>query len=97
MSADSAVSAWETVLDRMELDIASAMSGDAPQSWQPPTGLGPVPPHLLDRAKLVLDAQTEAAGLMAKSNAETIKHLQAIDSIPGPQGRSHLAFLDVTG
>jgi hypothetical protein len=81
----------------MELDIAAAMSGDAPNAWEPPVDLGPVPPELLERARLILDAQAEASALMGASNAETAKHLQAIDSIPEQQERPRLAFLDVTG
>lgn len=77
--------------------MASAMTGNAPVEWTPPLHLGPIPVELEGRARLLLDAQTEAAGMISEAKAQTVKHIHAIDLIPEPQGRSRLAFLDVTG
>lgn len=97
MSGDERLKSWESALDKLELDVAAAMTGDLPAAWVPPTGLGPIPQELEGRARLLLEAQMEATELIGASKASTAKHLQAIASIPEPDGRPRLAFLDVTG
>lgn len=59
---------WEAALGELELDLAEteAMlnSDHVPlvgPPWQPPTGLGPLPEPLRERAQLLLERQAEAA------------------------------------
>lgn len=73
------------------------MSGEAPESWSPPTDLGQVPEELQERARLISDAQTEAALIIESNQADRTKHLHAIDTIPAQDTNVRLASLNVIG
>lgn len=85
MLAEAPAAGWVEVLDELERGIGAAMSGDVP-TWTTPPGLGPLPASLEDRARLIFEAQGEAARMIADSQKETLRHLQAVESVPdGPK------------
>ena len=89
--------AWSAVLDRLEADIALAVSGGFPSSWEPPAELGPLPVALGARARRVLDAQADAMDLLADMKHDAGAHLAALAAVsPGP-GSARPLLLDVRG
>lgn len=59
---------WEAALTELELDVAETeamLAGDhitlPARPWVPPSGLGPLPEPLRERAQLLLERQAEAA------------------------------------
>lgn len=74
-------SAWEGALAELEVDVTAAeqllqaIHGGAafddvpagPGSWAPPTGLGPLPESLAERAHLVLARQLAVSERMAQA------------------------------
>ncbi|WP_347109900.1 hypothetical protein AAHB33_04445 [Paenarthrobacter sp. S56] len=88
---------WSVVLDRLEADIALAVSGGSPSPWEPPADAGPLPADLLPRALRVLDAQADAMDLLARTKHDAGTHLAALAAVsPGP-GSSQPLLLDVRG
>ncbi|HEY8532326.1 MAG TPA: hypothetical protein VIL44_00370 [Micromonospora sp.] len=84
MSSDQA--AWVAALDALERDVASIEAmletprhaeevTERVEPWQPPTGLGPLPPDLVPRAKELLARQSAAVEkltrLMAVNRQQT--------------------------
>lgn len=96
MSADQAT-AWSTILDRFEADIALAVSGSVPARWVPPADVGPIPAGQLERAVRVLDAQREAQSILARARDEAAAHRDALDAVPDVGHSGHALYLDVWG
>lgn len=96
MSADPAVS-WAVILDRLEADIALAVSGGIPGPWEPPAEPGPIPRDLHTRAAHILDAQRESIRMLTRSRADAAAHRGALDSVPDFRNRAHAIYLDVRG
>ncbi|MFF1830102.1 hypothetical protein [Paenarthrobacter sp. NPDC058040] len=89
--------AWSVALDRLEADIALAVSGGFPAPWEPPADLGPLPVALGARALLVLDAQADAMDLVSGMKHDAGAHLAALAAVsPGP-GSARPLLLDVRG
>ncbi|MGY1820351.1 hypothetical protein [Geodermatophilus sp. SYSU D00079] len=78
--AEEPTAEWATVLDDLEGEVlAAAASMDAErteeieawgrraQDWVPPTGLGPVPPDLRERAARLLQHQLEVAEALVEA------------------------------
>ncbi|MET1021806.1 MAG: hypothetical protein ABWX69_06355 [Arthrobacter sp.] len=84
-------------MDRLEADIALAVSGGSPEPWTPPAHTVRVPPELAERALRVADAQREAAAILAKTKADAAAHLEALDAVPGSRSSGHALLLDVRG
>lgn len=95
-------SPWEAVIDRLEADVATAVTAlDDPgapfdvQLWVPPKDLGPLPEHLGPRARDVLAAQREVAARLVKLQQTTGKQLAAVSAVPENASRS--VYINVTG
>lgn len=92
-AADPAAAAWSAALDTLErdLDVAAALSApgfllDADRSapvldWTPPTGLGPLPESLADRAGRILDRQTSLLPQLEDAAQSARSHLRAVGSL----------------
>jgi hypothetical protein len=59
--------AWVRALDDVELGVQEAerLLGSLSGAWAPPTGLGPLPESLEERARIVLARQLEVAERLA--------------------------------
>ena len=86
--------AWETALDRLELDVmlterlldrADGEPGRLPQlhPWEPPTGLGLMPERLLERARLVLARQAELQQLRRGGRCRSARERRSAPRRPG--------------
>ena len=59
---------WETVLDRLEVEVLwaerllRAAKPLDPSGWTPPRAIGPMPEHLLERAREIHARQLETVG-----------------------------------
>ncbi|MDP9907169.1 hypothetical protein [Arthrobacter bambusae] len=98
MSADP-VQAWSGILDRLEADIALAVSGGEPEAWNPPAAdeAGPLPEELADTARRILDAQLESMAMLGKVRNDALAHLDALSTVPDSQSSARPLFLDVQG
>ncbi|MEW1821127.1 hypothetical protein AB0323_10085 [Arthrobacter sp. NPDC080031] len=96
MSADS-VQEWSRILDRLETDLAQAVSGGEPGSWSPPAVAGPLPEELVEKARRILDAQLESMAMLGKVRNDALAHLDALSAVPVSQNSVRPLFLDVQG
>ena len=100
--------AWVEALAHLELDVATAeamLDNDHLPSvsdvarlttWQPPTGLGPLPDALLDRARALADRQREAAEAITRTMVANRRHLAVLDQMSAaPPSRP--VYLDLEG
>ncbi|MEJ1116540.1 hypothetical protein WBN73_19745 [Paenarthrobacter sp. CCNWLY172] len=88
---------WSAVLDGFERDIALAVSGGAVPQWAPPVNAGPLPASLAERARRVLDAQSEAVAILNRVKHDAGTQLGAIDAVPSGAGSDRPLLLDVRG
>jgi hypothetical protein len=93
---------WTALLDRLELDadrILAAAPGTADtaviEPWTPPST--PLPVHLADRARRVVERQRLAMERARTDLDDLRQHLGAVDRIPGTRRPDAPAFLDVDG
>jgi hypothetical protein len=91
---------WVAALDALELDVlttAALLSDEhrarelpAPEPWRPPTGLGPLPRDLRDRADAILGRQIAVAEALTRTlcsnrrQAALAARLQSNVSARGP-------------
>jgi hypothetical protein len=101
---------WDAVLARLEADLAvleSQLSGipDAlelaalggqPATFTPPSGLGPLPEHLADRARALEAAQARVALRVEEIRTTAGQHLAALRAVPSPPAQAPV-YLDVEG
>lgn len=81
--------AWEAALAALELDVASAegmlaldhIADAPPDPWAPPTGLGPLPASLGDRAQALLDRQIEVGRRVAEAADLSRRHSRAAQAL----------------
>jgi hypothetical protein len=86
--------AWVRALDDLELDVAAAerllgqvhAGVDAPRPdlsgrWTPPSGLGPLPASLRERATALLHRQIEAARAVTVELGATRRHAVAVQAM----------------
>ncbi|MFB8189707.1 hypothetical protein ACFC14_10310 [Microbacterium sp. NPDC055988] len=107
MSADEEfgrrnIDEWTELLDRLELDadrILTAAPGTADtaviEPWTPPST--PLPVHLADRARRVIERQRLAMERARTDLDDLRQHLGAVDRIPGTRRPDAPAYLDVDG
>ncbi|WP_431806830.1 hypothetical protein [Microbacterium paraoxydans] len=93
---------WDELLDRMEQDaerILAAPDGtlDAHQlpPWTPPAT--PLPAHLAERARRVIDRQRAAMDRVRGERDGLRQHLGAVNRVPAPREPDAPAYLDVDG
>jgi hypothetical protein len=101
---------WDAVLARLEADLAvleSQLSGipDAlelaalggqPARFTPPSGLGPLPEHLADRARALEAAQARVALRLGEIRTRAGQHLAAVRAVPSPPAHAPV-YVDVEG
>ena len=100
--------AWVEALTTLEMDVATAeamLDNDHLPSveavarmtaWQPPTGLGPLPASLLDRAQALADRQRSVAEAITRAMISNRRHLAALDQMRAtPPSRP--VYLDLEG
>lgn len=83
---DQRIVEWETVLDRLELELqqaaplASGRTIDMSTEWVAPAGLPPLPHQLADRVRAILDEQAALLVRLETTRRNTRKHLQYLDA-----------------
>ena len=83
---------WETVLDRLEVEVLwaerllRAAKPLDPTGWSPPRAIGPMPEHLLERARDIHARQQETVGklvdAMRRSTQQRVYVSTALDVAP---------------
>lgn len=81
--------AWEAALQALELDVEQVertlalrdIALDPPDPWRPPSGLGPLPAALADRARALLDRQIEVSRRVAEAAALARRHARAAQAM----------------
>lgn len=100
---------WSSVLDGLEHDLAVAaellnhgnVEGDPVSlegtglggAWVPPKGLGPLPPHLAERARSVVSRQRDLVARLSEAAGEGRKQSQLVNSMK-LDGRATPVLLD---
>ena len=89
--------AWAHALGELEMDVAEAESMLAidrvfeekvRDPWTPPVGLGPLPAHLVERARTLLARQLDvsrqltSAALNSRRHDRAVSHLQVTSPAP---------------
>ncbi len=105
-AADANARAWEAVLDRLERDVevteelARAADGVAvapqPAPWEPPELHGPLPDHLLHRAREIHRRQTEARALLSGAMAVNRAQVGRVALRPAASTGPAPAYVDVS-
>ncbi|WP_182112589.1 MULTISPECIES: hypothetical protein [unclassified Actinotalea] len=82
--------AWEAALATLEMDVAQAEAmlaldriAEAPprDPWSPPSGLGPLPLALADRARTLLDRQIDVGRRLAEAAELSRRHHRAAQAL----------------
>lgn len=87
---------WDRVLDELEADLEEAGraldAGEAPahRAWEPPTHLGPPPPHLLTRAQGIAEQVADLLHRGEQRLDELGEELAGVDR----RRRAGLAYAD---
>jgi hypothetical protein len=96
---------WASVLDRLERDLECAERGVEQGveqgaelgAWQPPTGLGPLPPELGERARRLAQRQQGAVERVWQALASTGQRLAASRRTGPPATRKGTSvYVDTT-
>jgi hypothetical protein len=96
---------WQTVLDRIELDVIRAeraleLDGDLTpvEEWHVPVTYGPLPPELRDRAEEILGRQRRVLSRLSEQLTATTRHRAIVDDVAQLSSRtSELAvYVDVS-
>jgi hypothetical protein len=98
--ADQTASIWPELLDAMEADLLRNVDPEESEeaaTWSAPADAGPLPPHLLDRARRIVDAQQTAIAVLAEEQASVARHLAALRTVPSPVTAGRSVYLDVVG
>lgn len=86
-SSDQWQNAWSTALASLEMDVAEAESmlaldrvfdEVARDPWTPPANLGPLPAHLVERARTLLARQLSVSKELASAARNSRKHDRAL-------------------
>jgi hypothetical protein len=95
--------AWLEVLDLLEDAVEQAGRPDGsggsetePAPWTPPTGIGPLPEDLADRARTLLAAQESAMAELRAAQRTNRSHAGVLRALPHRAGTSSV-YLDVEG
>ena len=85
----------------MEAELASASrlatdTASAPAAWVGPERLGPIPPHLEDRAREILAAQRDEIERLQEEQRTVGQHLAVLRSVPSRRSDGRSVYLDVT-
>lgn len=103
---------WEAALSDLELEVAAAedllahlhRDAEAPPAaprrpWVPPTGLGPLPAPLADRARALAERQTRTAEALGRAIVLNRRQARAVDVLTDARAHQHgsaqALYLDV--
>ena len=87
-------SAWAAALDELEREVEGA---EHLADWVPPTGIGPLPHHLVARARLLADRQQAVIARLAPLLHDTRQRLQVSRRIGGATTKpAPPVYVDVT-
>lgn len=97
-------SAWAAALAELEMDVEAAermltldrIAEAPPAGWTPPSGLGPLPATLLDRAKALLSRQLEVGRRLAEA-AELSRRQLAAAQAHRATAESAPVYIDLAG
>lgn len=97
-------SAWAAALADLELDVEAAermltldrIAQAPPAGWTPPSGLGPLPAPLLDRARALLARQIEVGRRLAEAAELSRRQLAAVQAHRGA-AESAPVYIDLAG
>jgi len=96
-------SAWAVALDDLEREVERAEHLPATSDvehvaeWVPPTGIGPLPHHLVARARLLADRQRAVIARIAPLLHDTRQRLQVSQRIGDATAqRTTPVYVDVT-
>ncbi|HET8969627.1 MAG TPA: hypothetical protein VFN19_01100 [Candidatus Nanopelagicales bacterium] len=105
-AADANARAWEAVLDRLERDVAvteqlartteGTVVAPQPAPWEPPLLDGPLPDHLLHRARDLHRRQTEARSLLSGAMAANRASADRLATRPTTGAGPASAYVDVS-
>lgn len=83
--------AWERELAALEMDVdevEALLVADHSEPmpvrqdrWAPPTGLGPLPVEMRDRAQALLARQIDVASRLAAAAQQSRRHLNAVEAM----------------
>jgi len=82
--------AWADALGALELDVAEAetmlavdhvFSATVRDPWTPPTNLGPLPAHLVERARTLLGRQLDVSRQLADAARNSRRHDRAVSHL----------------
>lgn len=71
--------------------------GHPPAAWAPPSGLGPLPAGLAERARRLAAAQARAVEDLQAAVCATRKHSALVRSVPTAAGSARAVYLDISG
>jgi hypothetical protein len=100
--------AWTDALSALEMDIAACerllhavhAGTDLPDSdgtlgaWVPPTGIGPLPETMAERARTVLARQLEVAQALAQAASQSRQQLDFADKVQTGRSPARPVFVD---
>jgi len=96
-------SAWAAALDELEREVeraehlAATSAVEHLADWVPPTGIGPLPHHLVARARLLADRQQAVIARLAPLLHDTRQRLQVSRRIGGATTKpAPPVYVDVT-
>lgn len=94
---------WEAALTELELDLAETeamLNSDhvplVDTAWQTPSGLGPLPEPLRERAQLLVDRQAEVAQRLAEALVLSRRQARLTETLKAG-GPRRPVYLDTAG
>jgi hypothetical protein len=93
---DATLERWSALLDELERDVESdGARGGTP--WRPPTGLGPIPAQLIERAQAIAAAQQDTITELEDEQRSIRRHLTAMRNLPQHRNETGPLYLDASG
>jgi hypothetical protein len=99
---DRTHAAWLAALEELEAVAGRDPQADGPSSvagtgvWTPPTGLGPLPAELADRAAAVAGVQRGALARLDAARKAVLAHLGAVRTVESSHEPERPVYLDAS-
>ncbi|WP_298229244.1 hypothetical protein [Gryllotalpicola sp.] len=81
MASPESLTLWESVLERIETDLAAAAAGGEVPRWDAPTGMPPLPEELRERTRRLLAAQADLLERAHDTKADLGRRLAALNAL----------------
>jgi len=88
--------AWLRALAELEASLGAAASGED-AAWVEPVNLGPIPADLEQRARDLVDGQSEMIAELRRARHMTATHLAALRTVPASTTAGASVYLDTSG